>query len=299
MSAASERAPACSPQHRSDAHRGSAWAGARRAALGAISLLVVCLLVLTGVSMFQDQLLYFPERASVAEMASDGLSPWPDATDFRGLLAEADGPARATVLVFHGNAGHAGHRRFYVEALSHLGLRVILAEYPAYGPRAGALGEESLVADAAQSIALAQQLYGAPLLVIGESLGAGVAAAASAQQRTLVSGLLLITPWDRLASVAAHHYPLLPVHWLLRDHYDSVARLRSFDRPVQLLIAADDSIVPAPYGRALYAALGQPKRLTVIDGADHNDWFYRLDAAWWRQAIDFLLATSDAEPRSP
>jgi len=40
-------------------------------------------------------------------------------------------------------------------------LRVILAEYPAYGPRAGALGEESLVADAAMTIDLAYRQYGA------------------------------------------------------------------------------------------------------------------------------------------
>jgi hypothetical protein len=30
----------------------------------------------------------------------------------------------------------------------------------------------------------------------------------------------------------------------------------------------------------------------VIEGAGHNDWFDRLDEAWWRQAIDFLLAGS-------
>ena len=244
--------------------------------------------------MFQDRLLYFPEPASVAEMVSGGLSPWPSAPDFRGLLAEADRPARATAIIFHGNAGHAGHRQFYVGRLTRLGLRVILAEYPAYGPRAGELGEKSLVTDAEQTIALAHRMYGGPLLIIGESLGAGVAAAASARQRSAVAGLLLITPWDRLEHVAAHHYPWLPVQWLLRDRYDSVAHLASFGRPVLVAIAADDGIVPPQFGRALYAALGEPKRLAVINGAGHNDWFGRLDDTWWRQATDFLL--SDQAP---
>ena len=244
--------------------------------------------------MFQNKLLYFPDQASVAEMvaSSGGLSPWPSAPDFRGLLAEPDAPARATAIIFHGNAGHAGHRQFYVGELTRLGLRVILAEYPAYGPRSGELGEKSLVADAEQTIALAHSHYGGPLLIIGESLGAGVAAAASAAQRELITGLLLITPWDRLESVAAHHYPLLPVHWLLRDRYDSAAHLASFGRPVLVAIAAHDEIVPPQFGRALYAALAEPKRLEVIAGARHNDWFGRLNDAWWRQAIDFLLADS-------
>jgi len=273
--------------------------GARAALRMAFLALAAFLIFLAGLSMFQDQLLYFPERASVAEMelASGGLSPWPTASDFRGLLAEPDGAVRATAIIFHGNAGHAGHRQFYIGVLTRLGLRVILAEYPAYGPRPGELGEKSLVADAEQTIALARRHYDGPLLIIGESLGAGVAAAASDAQRELIAGLLLITPWDRLEQVAAHHYPLLPVQWLLRDRYDSVAHLATFGRPVMVAIAARDSIVPPQFGQALYAALSEPKRLAVIEGAEHNDWFTRLDDPWWQEAVDFLLSR-DAQPTS-
>jgi alpha-beta hydrolase superfamily lysophospholipase len=279
--------------------RGQGRGGARAALRMAFLALAAFLIFLAGISMFQDQLLYFPERASVAEMegASAGLSPWPTASDFRGLLAEPDGAVRATAIIFHGNAGHAGHRQFYVGVLTRLGLRVILAEYPAYGPRPGELGEKSLVADAEQTIALARRHYDGPLLIIGESLGAGVAAAASDAQRELIAGLLLITPWDRLEQVAAHHYPLLPVQWLLRDRYDSVAHLATFGRPVMVAIAARDSIVPPQFGQALYAALSEPKRLAVIEGAEHNDWFTRLDDPWWQEAVDFLLSR-DAQPTS-
>ncbi|MBK7355771.1 alpha/beta hydrolase [Propionivibrio sp.] len=250
---------------------------------------VVYLAVLIGIAMFQDKLLYYPEPASVMQMASGGLVPWPTVDDFRGLLAEADDPVRATAIIFHGNAGHAGHRQFYVGELKQLGLRVILAEYPAYGPRGGAVGEKSLVGDAEQTIALAYRMYGGPLLIIGESLGAGVAAAASVRQRDSIAGLLLITPWDKLEHVAEHHYPLLPVHWLLHDRYDSVTHLASFRRPVWVAVAAEDSIIPSRFGRALYDALAEPRRLAMIKGADHNDWFDRLDDTWWLQAVDFLL----------
>lgn len=253
-------------------------------------VLIAYLIVCGGVSMFQDQLLYFPEPATLADMLSGRQSAWPAGGDFRGLLSEADGPARATAIVFHGNAGHAGHRGFYAGVLNRLGLRVILAEYPAYGPRAGELGETSLVGDAEQTIALARRQYAGPLLIVGESLGAGVAAAAGARQRDAIAGLLLITPWDRLEQVASHHYPLLPVKWLLRDRYDSVSHLATFGRPVLIAIAGEDRIVPPRFGRALYDALPEPKRLALIPGAGHNDWFDRLDDAWWRQTIDFLLA---------
>lgn len=255
--------------------------------------IVIYLIALTGIYMFQDKLLYYPDRASIDEIVSGGLSPWPTIADFRGLLAEADGHVQATAIIFHGNAGHAGHRQFYAHVLTRLGLRVILAEYPAYGPRGGELGEKSLVGDAEQTIALAQRMYGGPMLIIGESLGAGVAAAASVRQREAIAGLLLITPWDRMEHVAAHHYPLLPVKWLMRDHYDSATHLASFGRPVLVAIAAKDSIVPPQFGKALFDALTEPRQLAVIKGADHNDWFGRIDETWWQQAIDFLLGRRD------
>jgi len=254
-----------------------------------LAILLVGLMVLAAIYVRQDRMLYFPARATVAGVASAGLRAWPSAQDFRGLVAEPAGPVRGTAIVFHGNAGHVGDRAFYAQALTPLGLRVILAEYPGYGPRAGALGEASFVADAEQTLVLAHRQYGGPLLVVGESLGAAVAAAAAAQQRELTAGVLLITPWDRLARVGAHHYPWLPVKWMLRDEYDSQARLAGFDRPVLVAVAERDSIVPARFGRALHAGLAGPKRLVVFEGADHNDWPARVDAGWWRAAVAFAL----------
>ena len=242
--------------------------------------------------MFQDRLLYFPEKTTVANVVSQRLGAWPTAHEFRGLAAEPAGAVRGSAIVFHGNAGHAGQREYYATALTRLGLRVILAEYPGYGPRGGQLGERNLVDDAEETLVRAHQLYGPPLLLIGESLGAGVAAAAASHRRDKIAGLMLITPWDRLASVAAHHFAWLPVGWLLRDHYDSIANLASFDRPIIVALAERDGIVPARFGMALYESLSAPKRLNVVRGAGHNDWIERVNENWWRQAIQFLFDAS-------
>ncbi|MGU7778725.1 alpha/beta hydrolase [Burkholderia sp. PU8-34] len=259
----------------------------------ALRVAVTCLVgvvAFAGVVMVQDRLIYFPERITVREIVSGELQAWPSTDAFRGLVAEPAGAARGTAIVFHGNAGHAGYRSYYATALTRMGLRVILAEYPGYGPRDGAPSEASLVADAQQTIAIAHRRYGMPLLLVGESLGAGVAAEAGARERDNVTGLLLITPWDTLGHVAAHHYPWLPVTWLLRDRYDSAAHLASFGRPVVVAVAEHDSIVPARFGEGLYDALADPKRLTVVKSAEHNDWIGLVNDAWWQDAIGFLLA---------
>ncbi|WP_077001465.1 alpha/beta hydrolase [Variovorax sp. KK3] len=255
-----------------------------------LKLVLACTIGLAGIAMFQNRLLYFPAPATVAEMATNGLQPWPSAQDFRALLAQPAEATRGTVVVFHGNAGHAGHRRYYADMLTRQGFRVLLAEYPGYGPRAGEMGERSMVDDARETLVQAHRAFGAPVVVIGESLGSGVAAAASAQQRDAVAGLMLITPWDRLVNVARHHYPWLPVTWLLRDRYDSVENLVGFGRPVLVMVAGRDNVVPARLGVALYEALAAPKRVVTIDGASHNDWPGMVDARWWEDAMAFMLA---------
>lgn len=216
-------------------------------------------LAAAGVTMFQDSLLYFPERAELRELAASPagtrLTPWPAAGEFRGMLAEPVGGAvRGTVIVFHGNAGHAGDRLFYAEMLNPLGWRVLLA----------------------------QRDFGATVL-LGESLGAGVASAASAHVAYRgLPALLLITPWDTLTAAAAHHYPWLPVRWLLRDRYDSAANLKGYPGRITVVVAERDSIVPATRGRALHGRLPAGQRLLSIADAGHNDWPDHVDAAWWR-----------------
>ena len=87
-----------------------------------------------------------------------------------------------------------------------LGFRVILAEYPKYGGRPGKVGEKSFVAAGMETVRLAFEQYGEPLYLVGESLGCGVAAAVAKQTSVPIAGIILITPWDTLASVPSHSF---------------------------------------------------------------------------------------------
>ena len=262
-----------------------------------LQLMVMGLLLVGGIVMFQDRMLYFPEPVGLSTLLAaaqrDGLRGWPTEGEIRGLVREPEGPARATLVLFHGNAGHAGHRAFYA-GLARFGVRVILAEYPGYGPRPGTPCEEALVTDAVETIVLAHREFAAPVLLAGESLGAGVAAAAYVRVPQAVAALWLITPWDSLVNTATHHYPWLPVGWMLRDRYDSLTHLANAQIPVAVMVAERDTIVPARFGRNLYEQLRAPKRFWQVPGADHNDWLDHVDEHWWAEVIDYLLNSARA-----
>ena len=246
----------------------------------------------------QNKLLYFPERLTDAAareaFAFYKVERWPDSAgaEYRGALKRTVPDAtltNGTVLVFHGNAGGAHERESYCDTLQKLGWRVILAEYPGYAARRGKLGEASFRDDGCATARLVRQKYAGRLVVLGESLGSGVAASVAADPKVRADAVVLATPWDTLSSVAAHHYPWLPVRLFLRDRYDSVAYLKRYQGPVTIIKAEDDEIMPASCTMALYEALphADRKRLVRVPYVGHNEWFWQISDQQWREILSF------------
>ena len=253
--------------------------------------------------VLQRCLIYHPdkERPTEAYLAKLGLRYWPQANGFsqtngfHGLVStSAPRSAMGTVIVFHGNAGSAWQRDYYVKALEPMGYRVILAEYPGYGGRDGEMTETHILADAVEAIAAARRDFGDPIYLIGESMGCGVAAAAASeadhpsQTDHPIDGLLLITPWDSLVAVAQSHYWYVPASLLVKDRYDSIAYLQGFDRPVAVAMAEKDKVIPNKHTEALYDALAAPKKMWRFKNAGHSDWPDQPSAPWWKEAMDFM-----------
>jgi uncharacterized protein len=243
----------------------------------------------------QNKFLYFPssELPTTQMLAAQNLKLWPaTASDYRGLIVDSDAPAPSgTIVIFHGNGGTAFDRGFYLEPLMALGFRVILAEYPKYGGRTGKVGEKPFVADGLETVQQAFEQYGEPLYLLGESLGCGVAAAIAKQTSVPIAGIILITPWDTLASVAKSLFPFLPVKMLLTDKYDSVENLKSFKRKISVVGAERDEILPIQHAINLYNSLPEnKKRMWIIKGAGHNDWPFYADASLFKEITDFVKA---------
>jgi pimeloyl-ACP methyl ester carboxylesterase len=256
-----------------------------------ISVLLGSIMWLASCNL-QYRYLYYPSSyvPSGEELTADHIQFWPSGpSGYRGFVgATEDGNTKGTVIVFHGNAGTAADRGYYVKALDPLGYRVILAEYPGYGKREGELGERSFVDDAHATVRLASEKYGEPLFLLGESLGCGVAARLARDNSLNIDGFLLITPWDTLLAVAQTHFPWLPVRWFMKDTYDNIENLKLFSGRIAVVGAQRDEIVPIGHARTLYQSLTGDKRMWVIQGAGHNDWPMRVGPLQWREWMDFI-----------
>jgi hypothetical protein len=191
------------------------------------------------------------------------------------------------MLLMHGNAGEAQIRAMYLPLLEASGFDGVLLEYPGYGCRPGAPTEAALVADARAALALLRT-EGAPVFLLGESLGSGVAVQVAALAPTAVAGLLLVTPFARMTEVAARHYPIFPMGLLLRDRWNSLDAIRSYPGPVALLLAGRDEVVSVQQGKRLAGACPGPRRVWEVPLAGHNDLPLQPGQPPWSEVFAFL-----------
>ncbi len=257
--------------------------GLTLAGLVAVSLLLwVC----------QRRLVYFPARAlpevtgveEVAYTTEDGL-------EAVGWFISPVGPEdRGTVVVFNGNAGNRAHRLPLAEGLAARGFGVFLVDYRGFGGNEGSPSEEGLAADARAAV---EVLVGRPdvdpdrVVYFGESLGAAVALGLALEREPAV--LVLRSPFTSLPEVARVHYPFLVVPGLVRDRFPNLERIRRVDVPVLVVAGSGDRIVPIEQSRAVYEAASGPKRMVVIEGADHND----PALAWGPGVLDAVASFVD------
>jgi pimeloyl-ACP methyl ester carboxylesterase len=256
-----------------------------------LHLLVIPVLVISGCDL-EDKMLYYPSQSipSQQSLAADNIAFWPSGVEgYRGYVSMTPNKSHeGTVVVFHGNAGTASDRAYYVKALVPLGFRVILAEYPAYGGRRGKLGEASFVSDARETLRLVMEKCGRPIFLLGESLGCGVAASVAKDVPVPIDGMVLITPWDTLMSVAKEKFPWLPVRLFLRDKYDTIGNVKAFQGRIAIVGADRDEVIPVWHARALYESIRGNSKMWTIKGAGHNDWPESVGPPFWKELTDFI-----------
>lgn len=258
----------------------------------------VTALTVAGMWLFlrQDTLIHFPERVTPEKMEKlareEGFIPWENSAGKRiGWQSIGGDPARV-LLFFHGNGKHALHRNYLSYRLrSKDHWKTFLLEYPGYGDRKGTSTEKSLTAAALEAFDLLAGVPGRKIYLLGQSLGSGVACALAAQRSTVISGIVLITPFNKFSAAAKHQKPLLaPFTFLLRTQFNSEANLQQYPGPVAFVLAEQDDSVPAALGEILYQAYPGLKKSWMIPAAGHGDAELFMDR--WPEIVTWLAAES-------
>ncbi|HKX91872.1 MAG TPA: alpha/beta hydrolase [Sphingomicrobium sp.] len=193
---------------------------------------------------------------------------------------------RLLILGFAGNAWNSANaaallHELYPEA------HVVAFHYRGYAPSTGAPSAQALLDDAPLVHDLAvSRIRPSRTIAVGFSIGSGVAAVLASKRP--VDGLILVTPFDSLTSVAEAWYPWLPVRALFRHEIDARGALKQSTVPVAIIAAGRDDIVPAERTEALRQAARNLAFSQTIEAAGHNDLYSRPE--FERAMTDALAA---------
>lgn len=241
--------------------------------------------------LFQDMLIFFPQPTlprNRAQFAPYELTIGHEGKRLHGWFVPGDvTPKRPLVVYYGGNAEEASGNLWDLsrfEAGAYL-----FMNYRGYGDSEGKPSEKHLCRDALHildTVAAREHIPLEHVVLMGRSLGAGVAVYVAAHRA--VRGVILITPFDSLLNVARHHYPFLPVKFLLRHPFDAAALAPGVKIPALVLMGDRDEIIPNQMSDRLFRHWGGPVDAVVIAGVGHND--IQSDRGYWQAVNAFLSA---------
>lgn len=237
------------------------------AALAAFAYVALCVLLFVA----QRSMIYYPQPRGPAVPGTTTLALERD----DGVRVEVTLRPRSrgapAVLYFGGNAETVTWSLPELDAAfpDHA---LYLMHYRGYGGSGGKPSEAALVGDA---IALHERVRsehrGGDIVVVGRSLGSGVAVQLAARRPRDVARLVLVTPYDSLVALAARFYPIFPVRWLLLDRYDSARHAPAVTAPTLVVAAEHDEVIPREHAEALAARFrAGVATLRVVPGTGHD-----------------------------
>lgn len=244
-----------------------------------IIALAAYMAVAGAIVLFQRRLMYHPDRnilppeqyglAGIEEIMLESK----DGTPLQ-IWAKSPHDGFPMIVYFHGNAGHMGDRSGKFAGFIEAGFGLVALSYRGFGKSGGAPEEKGIYDDARAVIDFVLYKMHVPpgrLIYFGESLGSGVAVQMASERTPAL--LVLEAAYTSVESRAAEMFPyILFVRNLVRDKYDSLAKIRSVHAPLLMLHGAQDDTIPLRHGRKLFHNAREPKSMLVYPDVNHTDY---------------------------
>lgn len=198
---------------------------------------------------------------------------------------------RGVVYFLHGNAGNLASWFRDASLYRAANVDLVMLDYRGYGKSTGHIGGEQQLRDDVRAVwaHTAPRYAGKPVVLLGQSLGTGLASGLALElqaQGRAPDLTVLVSPYTSMASLARQYYAWVPgflLRYPLRSD-TSVAQLKS---PVLLVHGERDRLIPIAHSEALARAAPQATLVRIPD-AGHND-LYR-SALYQRTLSDALAA---------
>lgn len=246
----------------------------------------ICLFI--ALFVFQRKVMYFPDKDTYINS-----SHWTKFTknDKTIALKEISKNYSYNILIFHGNAGNANMKDYY--RLLFPNANIIVAEFPGFGFRNNEILDKEHIIQAASEITEEVLKDKKPLILVGESLGSGVASEMAIKYN--IHNLVLSTPYNDISTLAQSKFKFFPIYPLVLDRYNNDEVLKNYSGNLVLLISEFDNVIPNKFAYALSDSLKNNKHIIkkniLIKNAGHNNYVSEFTEANRIELHKFLNLT--------
>ena len=261
----------------------------------AASILIVYCAFTALLYFSQEKFLFFPQTVSGGKLKQIEMKyknaeeiglKTPDNVSIRGWFVK-NGSAKRTPLViyFGGNADELSNMIDQSQKFGNWSLALI--NYRGYGLSEGKPGEKEFYSDSLtiyDYFSSRSDVDSGNIVVFGRSIGTGVAVYL-AKNRAL-NGVILVSPYDTIISLAKREFPYVPVELILKYRFDSISVATSIKVPLLVLMADEDNTVPQEYSQRLVAKWGGPHEVVLIKGKGHDN--LNSSPLYWQSVNSFL-----------
>ena len=204
------------------------------------------------------------------------------------------------VLYLHGIRWSLGNNLFRIARWHALGFNVLAIDYRGFGRSDGELPSETQIyADArAAWREMARRVPPNALrFVYGHSLGAAVALDVAANVDD-AAGVIAEAGFTSLADVVAESsYSALSL--MVTQKFDALARAKSLRAPALFMHGTADRLIPPAMTERLFEAAPEPKKLHLIQGANHGNWTGAGLDDYRRVVLQFVESARDHRSKRP
>jgi len=236
-----------------------------------IAITVLYVVMLIFVYIQQKSFIFFPIKGkhTLKDAGSTEYTFSHAGVTLNGWLINSEAAAKRLIIYYGGNAEEIffsiGDFKAYENTTT------LLVNYRGYGSSDGKPGEKELFADALAIIDDITNTHSPQkIFLMGRSLGSGVATYVASKRA--IDGIILISPFDSLESLARRQFPFLPTSLLLKHRFRSIDYVDNITCPGLVIYGGKDGIVPPHSTRRLLNHFNQKKIKTVyIEEGGHNN----------------------------
>ena len=237
-------------------------------------LLIFYVLICVGLYFFQEKLLFFPDKLdktykfSFTQPFDEINIKTKDGKSLNGLLFKTDS-SKGLVFYLHGNAGSLDNWGDVAKRYTDLHYSVFILDYPGYGKSEGAIKSKSKLFDDIQAPydKMKQQFHEDSIVVLGYSIGTGLAAHLAATNRPRL--LILQAPYYSLTDMMRHTYPIIPT-FLLKYKFQTNEYLKNCKMPVVIFHGDKDEVIYYGSSLKLKEEMKTGDTLITLKGQGHN-----------------------------